>query len=166
MPNHRKPKQLKIIHGTFRQDRNPKNEPDPMKIVEPPKPPSHLGKYAKKRWKSLTAEFVEIGMLTVLDLQALEILCEQYDQYRQAHDAVYRYRDDEGKLRRRTLGEYLEGKNSQTIPELQAMNRHFDSYRRLLTEFGMTPASRNKIELPEPEKLSDPIEDMWNEGKE
>jgi P27 family predicted phage terminase small subunit len=158
MPNHRKPKQLKIIQGTFREDRNPKNEADPPKFFEPPKPPSHLGRYGKKIWKQIVKDLTDVGLLTVLDKQALEILCEQYDQYRQAHDAVYRYRDEEGRLRRRTLGEYLAGRNSQTVPEYQAMNRHFDSFRKLLTEFGMTPASRNRIEIPKAEEKKDPME--------
>jgi P27 family predicted phage terminase small subunit len=160
----RTPKKRKIIQGTFRKDRNPEQEPEPPALHEAPKPPSHLGRYGKRLWKSFSRELADQGLLTLLDTVALELVCEQYDQYRQAHDAVYkvRYQDFEtGKMRtrRRKLGEYLAGRNSQTIPEYNAMNKHFDSLRKLLTEFGMTPASRNKIDL-KTEQGEDPMESL------
>jgi P27 family predicted phage terminase small subunit len=164
--HNRKPKQRKIIEGTFRKDRNPQNEPEPEAYRDAPKPPSHLGRFGKKLWKQLSQRLTSEGLLTVLDLQALELLCETYDQYRQAHEAVYiiyEY-DEEGKRRRkrRTLGEYLRGRNSQTMPEYTAMNRHFENMTKLLREFGMTPVARNRVEIPEKEDEADPMERMWN----
>jgi len=160
--HNRKPRQQKIIEGTFRKDRNPSHEPEPEKYTEAPKPPSHLGKFGKKLWKRLAPELIEEGLLTVLDNQALELLCETYDQYRQAHEAVYYVRDAEGKRKRRSLGEYLIGRNSQTMPEYQAMNRNLAEIIRLLREFGMTPVARNRIDLPEKEDAQDPMEKLWN----
>lgn len=160
--HNRKPRQQKIIEGTFRKDRNPSNEPEPAKYAEAPKPPSHLGKYGKKLWKKLAPQLVEQGLLTVLDNQALELLCETYDQYRQAHEAVYYVRDADGKRRRQSLGDYLRGRNSQTMPEYQAMNRNYAEIIRLLREFGMTPVARNRIDLPEKEDEQDPMEKLWN----
>jgi len=158
--HNRKPRSQKIIEGTFREDRNPKNEPDPEKYTAPPRPPTHLGKFGKKLWKQLSKRLIDEGLLTILDYQALELICEAYDQYRQAHEAVYYYCGKDGRRQRRTLGSYLEGRNTQTMPEYQAMNRHFDSLTKLLKEFGMTPVSRNRIDLPEKEKEVDPMEEL------
>ena len=53
MPKPRIPTQTKIIRGTFRKDRAAVNEPHPEKVVEVPRPPSYLSKYAKNgyNWK-------------------------------------------------------------------------------------------------------------------
>jgi hypothetical protein len=71
----RKPRQSKIIQGTFRKDRNPSREPEPSIVPEPPKPPSGLNRWARREWKRLAAELAEQGLLTIVDLAALEIAC-------------------------------------------------------------------------------------------
>ncbi|NJL71586.1 MAG: phage terminase small subunit P27 family [Candidatus Competibacteraceae bacterium] len=145
----RKPKQLKILHGTFRPDRNPANEPDPERPIEIPKAPTHLGPFGKRKWKDLATRLAREGLLTVLDVEALEMLCEAYDQYRSAHHAVHHRLDTAtGRTQKRTLQEYLATHSFQTQIELSAMNSQFEFYRKLLIEFGMTPASRNRIEVP------------------
>lgn len=165
MPNYRKPRQRKIIEGTFRKDRNPVNEPEPEKIQEAPKPPAHLGKYGKKKWKDLAGRLSEEGLLTVLDVEALEMLCEMYDQYRAAKDAVYQPLWSDGKRRKRSLEEYLATHSFQTQTEYSAMNRHYAEYIKLLKEFGMSPAARNRVSVKEKKGQEvDPMEEMWNEA--
>lgn len=161
----RKPTQSKILHGTFRNDRAPKNEPQPEKILEIPRPPSHLSKYAKKLWKQLAGELVEKGILTVLDTAALEACCEAYGQYRMAHEAVFRPVDPEtGKKGKRTLAEYLRGRNSQTMPEYTTMTKAWTTFKTFLTEFGMTPASRGKLDISEKGDEKDPMERLFHEA--
>lgn len=163
--HNRKPRKTKIIRGTFRNDRNPKNEPEPEPVSQVPKPPSHLSLYAKRLWKSLAPELMDKGILTVVDLAALEICCAAYGEYRQAYDAVYRPRDPKtGRIVKRTLTQYMAGQNSQTTPEYTAMRQAWTAFKSYLMEFGLTPASRNRIELPEPEEPEkDPVERMFNE---
>jgi P27 family predicted phage terminase small subunit len=105
------------------------------------------------------------GILTVVDLAALEICCAAYGEYRQAYDAVYRPRDPKtGRIVKRTLTQYMAGQNSQTTPEYTAMRQAWTAFKSYLMEFGLTPASRNRIELPEPEEPEkDPVERMFNE---
>jgi len=166
MPNTRKPRKTKIIRGTFRKDRNPQHEPEPAVVNAVPKPPSQLNRYAKKLWKSLAAELVDKGIMTVVDLAALEVCCAAYGEYRAAFDAVYRPRDPEtGRLMRRTFAEYMVDRNSQTMPEYTAMRQAWILFKGYLVEFGFTPASRNRIEIPKPKSdKEDPIEGMWNEN--
>ena len=160
------PSYLKEIKGTARKDRVPQNEPKPEKIIEIPRPPSYLSKYAKKMWKVLVGELVHKGILTVVDFPALEVCCETYGQYRLAHEAIFRPIDSEtGKRTKRTLAEYMNGRNSQTIPEYTAMTKAFTSFKGYLAEFGLTPASRGKLDIPkEPGDEIDPMEKLYHEA--
>jgi P27 family predicted phage terminase small subunit len=160
----KKPTQLKLIQGTFRKDRNSENEPEPEKVIEIPKPPSYLTKYAKKLWKVLTAELIEQEILTKVDIPALEACCEAYG--RAAHEAVFRPRDLEtGKLMKRTLAEYMKGRNSQTMPEYTAMTKAFNTFKTYLIEFGLTPASRGRINIPKsPEEEADTMKRLYHEA--
>lgn len=164
--HNKKPTQAKIIQGTFRKDRAPKKEPEPEKVSEVPKPPAYLSKYAKKAWKALAEELVKKGILTVIDNLALEVCCEAYGQYRLAYEAVFRPVDPKtGKRGKRTFAEYMRGRNSQTMPEYTSMKRAWATFKGYLTEFGLTPASRTKLEIAEPKgKGEDPMEKLWNEA--
>ena len=142
----RKPTGLHIVHGTFRKDRANQDEPKPELISEVPRPPSHLNAAAKRKWKELAPVLVNSKLLSVLDLTALEMLCDSYGVFREAHDAIFHpVHPRTGKRFRRTLGQYLAGQNSQTTPELSAMNKARDAYKAFMTEFGLSPATRTKV---------------------
>jgi phage terminase, small subunit, putative, P27 family len=163
--HNRKPRQLKVIQGTFRKDRNPEHEPEPQKFVEVPRPPSWLNSHGKRRWWDLAEELVRNGLLTVVDIPALEMTCDIYGQYRDLHDAIYKPIDpDTGKRTKRTLAQYMAGRNSQTIPEYTAMRNLLAAYKSYLAEFGLTPVSRNRVNIPKPERAADPMEALLNEG--
>lgn len=170
MPNHRKPTERKIIDGTFRKDRAPENEPKPPPVFEPPKPLSHLNKWAKAKWRELAQQLFDDGLLTVLDTTTLEVLCVNYGIYRELHDAIHRppELDEEGnptgRRRKRTLAEYMAGRNSQTMPEYTAMTKAFQTYKSLMAEFGLSPAARGRINVPKPAKQEDPMERLLNEA--
>ena len=167
MPNPKKPTKTKILQGTFRQDRAPKNEPEPAMVEKLPKPPSVMPKEGKKIWKKLGQELLEKGLLTVLDVPTFEMCCFNYGLYHELANEVYRKETDPatGNVRRRTLAEYMAGKNSQTMPEYTSMVKAFNTYKSFLSEFGLSPASRSRIALPElPDEDDDPIKRMWNEG--
>ncbi len=161
----KKPTKLKLVQGTLRKSRTNENEPEPEPVSEVPRPPSYLTKYAKKLWKTLAGELVEKGILTVVDLPALEVCCEAYGQYRAAHEAVFRPVDKEtGKRTKRTLAGYMEGKNSQTMPEYMSMTKAFYYFKAYLIEFGMTPASRGRIDLPDSGEEEDPMKRLYHEA--
>ena len=164
--NPKKPTKLKLIQGTFRKDRAVENEPRPEPVIEVPRPPSYLNKYAKKMWKALADELVHKGILTMVDIPALEVCCETYGQYRLAHEAVFRPIDPEtGKKAKRTLAEYMDGRNSQTMPEYTAMTKAFISFKGYLVEFGLSPSSRGRLDIPRElgDKI-DPMEKLYHES--
>lgn len=115
----RKPTALKLLHGTFRADTAAKSEPVPESDPNCPAPPDYLSELAKVEWKRLATELHPLGLLTRVDGSALEFYCEAYARWREAGD-----RDD---LR-----------NEKAFAQLA---------HRFLTEFGMTPASRSRINV-------------------
>lgn len=161
--HNRKPRQLKVIQGTFRPDRNPKNEPQVPALTDVPKPPPGLNRWARRMWKELTPHIVDNGVLTVVDLPAWEACCQQYGLYRELLDAITHVRTDDGKRVRRSVAAYLAGRNSQTIPEYTAMRQAFSQFKTYLEQFGLTPASRNRVDIPRGGKQEeDPMEAILN----
>lgn len=157
----RVPKELKIIRGTFRNDRNPAEEPEPTIVEKVPACPLYLGRHAKALWKRLAKEMVRSGVLTVVDVPALEMLCSSYQDYRDAREAVF----TSEKGRPQTLRQYLKGRNSQTMPEYNALKAAYATYKSYAVEFGLTPSSRNRIDLKPPKATDvDPMEELLDGG--
>jgi P27 family predicted phage terminase small subunit len=147
--NPRKPKEQKILEGTFRKDRDPKNVPEPVKLSTVPEPPEYLGMIAKQIWKNLAAKLVKNNLLTDLDLQSFEVLCVNIGIYRECLKNIQK----EG------TSKYLRERNSQTSLELVAMNKSFMMITKLSTLFGLSPADRLRMGvLPTKEKTPEEIE--------
>jgi P27 family predicted phage terminase small subunit len=147
MPNNRLPRRTKMLKGTFRNDRNPVAEPEPTQEFSAKRPPAHLNRYAKKLWVDLAQECINMGTLTVADWSSFTALCEAWGEYREMWEAIYSYTDEDGKKHKRGLASYFHGKNSQTIPEYNAMRKALVDYRNLAALFGIGASNRNKIDL-------------------
>jgi len=115
----RKPTALKLLHGTFRADTSAKHEPKPASDATVPKPPKHLTLLAKAEWIRTAAELHPLGLLTRPDYSTLEMYCETYASWRRA----IKTKDQPG---------------GRSFAQLA---------HRFLTEFGMTPASRSRINV-------------------
>lgn len=159
----RTPTKSKIIKGTFRKDRAPEHEPEPDLVEQYPKPPSGLPRDGRRMWKRLAKELVDKRILTVVDLEALEVCCMNYGIYRELYRAVTTVRGDDGSKRKRTIAEYLLGRNSQTMPEYVAMTKAMYTFKAYLVEFGLTPSSRSRLDIPEPKDERDEMEQLLNE---
>ena len=155
--NNRKPRTAKIIQGTFRKDRNPRKEPTPTLMAGPPKPPSGLNRWARREWKRLAAELHDQELLSVVDLPALEIACAAYGVYRECFERI--------RKNYHGLGEYLDvpGENSHTRPLFSAARHGWAAYKSYLVEFGLSPVSRNRVEVSARKQGQDPMERLLNE---
>lgn len=164
MGNPKKPTKTKVIQGTFRQHRAPKNEPKPEAIREDPRPPGWLPPAGKKLWKHLAPQLRALGLLSDLYLPALEATCLSYGimvgSWR-VIKATKRELPDGRVLRGREA--YLHDQNSQTIPELIAMQKAQASFKTYLALFGLSPSDMSGINLPEIPKEADPMERLVNE---
>jgi len=181
----RKPRNTKIIQGTFRKDRNPGREPTPPIMPIIPKPPPGMNRWARRLWKDLVQDLVDQQLLSSVDLAALQLTCEAYGDYEESKQAIFRPLDPRtGRRTRRSLEQYLSGidpwmdieklsplnliglrRNSQTAPELTQRNRAWRMFKAYMIEFGLSPASRNRINLPtSKEPGQDPMEKILNEA--
>jgi P27 family predicted phage terminase small subunit len=148
----RLPKTTKILQGTFQKSRNPASEAEFPAVATLPPAPRTLNACGKKLWKKLGPELLNAGVLTAADMPAFELLCIRYGLGMELYDSVTTGKDIDhrtGKIKtlRVSLSGYLSGKNSQTIPEYNAMRNEFAAARQLMIEFGMTPASRNRFSV-------------------
>jgi P27 family predicted phage terminase small subunit len=159
------PKNQKILQGTFRGDRNPKNEPEPSLLDIVPSPPSSLNAAGKKFWKQYMAELSSIGVVTTVDLGAFEIVAQTYGQWKEAEEAIYKPKEN-GSKAKRSLSEYMRDREYQRklMPELLTLEKARTDFFRFSAQFGMTPAFRNKIDVKPKEKDEDPMEALLGEA--
>ena len=83
MGNRPKPTKLRLIEGN-RGHRPIPNSPQPSSMKKLPSAPRHLDKIAKREWHIRGKELFKLGLITIIDLPALEALCEWYSEWRQA----------------------------------------------------------------------------------
>lgn len=142
------PKVQKVLQGTFRQDRNPKEEMEPPLLTDPPSPPTSLNTEGRKFWKQYLARLSPTGVLTTVDLGAFEIVAQTYGQWKEAEAAIYRPVSD-GHRKKRSLEAYMQERKytRKLMPELVTLEKARDDFFRFAAQFGMTPAFRNKIDV-------------------
>ena len=150
----RKPTELKVLHGTQRADRQ-KNEPKPERVF-PVKPPRHLKlpEYAKKFWKENAPRLDRLGLLTEADIDTFYTLAMLYNDMRDNEDAI--------KQDGATVPDGRGGVKKH--PSYSVLNAVRQQFRLLAAEFGCTPASRGKLDLPG-EQEEDELETMLKSTK-
>ena len=110
-----KPTHIRVIEGL--RGHRPINEDEPKPTPIYPEPSSFLDSIAQDEWRRIVPDLFKLGIMTTLDIVALEGYCYYYSQWRQ---------------------ELIDGTPNR------AMN-YFKLMARMLTEFGMSPASRTRI---------------------
>jgi P27 family predicted phage terminase small subunit len=109
----------------------------------------------------------EVGVITKADGLALELLVSAYDEYRDARDLIQDRASDK-KFEDGQVAETKDGLVYETFTNNGAIYRPHpanaiatNAWRRthaMLTEFGLTPASRVKVSSLEDENAEDPLE--------
>jgi P27 family predicted phage terminase small subunit len=114
-----------------------------------------MGKYWFKR---IGGELDAVGVMTTLDGKALELLIEAYTEYRQHCDVLaeegYTYKTVSA------TGEDIVKAHPAAVMKSDAWKR----IRAMLSEFGMTPASRSKVGASGPAE-ADPLEEFLKKRK-
>jgi P27 family predicted phage terminase small subunit len=132
------------------------NEPKPALVR--PSCPAWLTLQAKREWRRIAKELEILGLLTRVDRAALAAYCQCYGRWWQAEKViqergfvteVFRL-DAEGN----EVTSYL-----QQRPEVSISRNMLMLMKAFLTEFGMTPAARTRINAK-------PLEDKGAKTKE
>lgn len=140
-----KPTKLKILEGNPGRRPLNLNEPDPLPIA--PECPDWLLDDAKEEWKRLAPELEKLKLLTKIDKMAFVGLVQSYAMYKKASEFIKKngttYRiprtDKSGKV----TSVYI-----APFPEVAIANQSLKQIRAFATEFGLTPSSRGRIQLP------------------
>ncbi|GGH24495.1 phage terminase small subunit P27 family [Cribrihabitans marinus] len=133
----RTPEHLKVVRGTDRADR--RNDDAPVCDVARPAMPETLSTTAQENWDRFCGVLEGMGVLSLADDMALEILVETYAQVREAQEII----DAEG-----THYETTSSTGGTMIRQHPAVAMRSDASRRfqsLMSEFGLTPASRSRV---------------------
>jgi P27 family predicted phage terminase small subunit len=149
MARKHKPTELKVLQGTYREDRANHREPKPTgDLIHPP---SYFSDEQKAVW-SYAIENAPKGLLKNLDISILEIWVTAYVTYRDANQKV------------RTLGQVIKSPSGYPIvnPYLGNMNKQAVIMMKAASEMGFTPTSRSKIILAEETISNDPWEQLAN----
>ena len=129
----KKPTHLKVVSGTLQKCRENPNEPKPSTAGI--KMPLGLTPRAKTHWANIVKRLKTAGVMTVMDVDALAMYCEQYATWRKANEEL----KNKGEVILTTRGDPI------LSPWFKVSQTAFEGMKKLLTEFGMTPASRPKV---------------------
>lgn len=122
---------------------------------EYPKVPEHLktDAIASKEWERLAPMLARIKVLTPLDIQLFEMYCKSYSRYRTAEAEMDKLKT----VYFKTKSDYI-----QQLPQYSVSTTSSKICREIMAEFGMTPSSRARMELPNEVSDNDKMEDLLN----
>ena len=128
-----KPTSLKLLQGN--PGKRPMNENEPKPEPKLPSPPNHLSKEARKEWRRSGAFLLQLGLISDLDRAAFAAYCTAYGRWIEAEEAL------------RTYGVMIKSPSGFPMqsPYLAVANKAMDQMRSLLSEFGMSPATRTRV---------------------
>lgn len=149
------PTALKIIRGNPGKRPLPEDEPKPT--VGPPPCPDWLTEAGKEKWFDMAAKLDAIGVLTVIDGDALGRYCATWVRWRAAckfieeRGEIYTIKNRDGSP-----------KCFWPFPQVAIANQLSQSLARLEREFGLTPSSRTLIKTEK--KICDDAFTEWSRG--
>lgn len=132
-----KPTALKELAGN--PGKRPLNKAEPRPRTRRPKMPSHLSTEAQAEWRRITRELKAMNLLSSADADAIAMYADAYARWVEASAAV------------RTKGMVVLTDNGFPVqsPYIGIINTCWRTMQKLLIEFGMTPAARSRIQVPE-----------------
>ena len=134
-----KPTKIKELEGS----RLPAGKREPKLPAVKLNPPKWLAKFAREEWYRVVPALEKIGMLTEMDETAMVNYVVAYDRFRQAQEVI----QEHGFTTRSAAGGY------KKRPELQVISEAQMTMRRFMDAFGLTPASRARLNLNPPQEV-------------
>lgn len=134
-----KPSNLKLIEGNPGKRARNANEPKPAPLA--PRCPSWLIRAAKQEWHRVAPLLERMGLLTQVDMAALAGYCQAYARWRECEEAI----TEDGVTYEAVT---KEGYSIRARPEARLGQNYLAQVRLFCAEFGLTPSSRGRIEVP------------------
>lgn len=159
----KKPTALHIINGNPSKIPNLEekyaSEPRPMAVSPDalPPPPDHLSPMGAGIWRENTEFLSRMKVLTVADLQLLEMYCVAYQYYRACEESMKN-------AKTQFYMPYEGSKCVLEVPHGSVMRQYMKTMLDISREFGMTPAARGRMTLPEDKEAEDEMEKLLRGG--
>lgn len=150
-----KPTAIKKLEGNIHKERM--NEYEPKLDLSIPVPPNHLTAVAKREWRRVSPILFKAGVLSEADRSALAAYCDAY--------ALWVYSSNKLKKRGSMIQTSPNGYEQQSA-WVSIRKQALADMHKFLTEFGMTPASRTRINVNPNNKNVDPMEQLFEECAE
>jgi P27 family predicted phage terminase small subunit len=115
--------------------------PLPAELDEPPE---HLPIEAKEFWREYISRLVEVGIVDLVDVPALEMLATMYARARQASRVVAK----EGHYTRGSTGQIVEH------PALKIERESMSQFWKMAEHFAFTPVARVRLGMAELQRKS------------
>lgn len=148
------PTSLKRLTGNPGHRPLPEHEPQPTYSDKVPRPPRYLKGQARAFWFKVAPQLHAVGLLSNLDVPAFSGACVQYGRWRDAEDEITKT----GAVVRHPRGFPMYS------PFLRVSREAFELWTKLMSEFGLTPSSRNRVHVEPQTPARDPFED-YLEGR-
>ena len=128
-----------------------KNTKEPKPASDKMAAPLFLSAEARAEWDRLVGLFADLKLLTNIDTDALAMYCDTYARWMQATRALAK----DGMI------VYTPNGFPVQSPYIGIVNQSLRTMQKFLAEFGMTPASRTRIQVPQ-EPEDDPFDAFVN----
>lgn len=142
-----KPPELKLLEGG--RGNRPINLDQIFRPeVGVPPLPKNISREGRKAWRRLTPELVRYNLVSVVDADALEELCETIGMIKVLRRSI-NARQERLLADNKDPAHAIEGStpNGMVVQGVtyQALNREREKLRTMLGEFGLTPAQRARV---------------------
>jgi P27 family predicted phage terminase small subunit len=118
------------------------DEPKPAPVMDTSPPPG-LDRYARRVWRRLAPILSRLGLLTEADHETFCLLCESWGRWERARRRL--------KIVLRADAEEATAKRLALIRSAERSVEHAEeSFHRLGTLFGLSPASRSRLSVALP----------------
>lgn len=142
-----KPSELKRLQGNPGKREISRREPKPQNEV---KRPWGMKGLPRKFWDEHADELERLGVLTGVDTAAFRLMAESYAFALEAAEQL------------REAGFIFEGRDGpRKHPLHQVFRDHANLFRSFATEFGMTPSSRTRLQMPEEAEQLSLVEQLF-----
>lgn len=139
--------------------RRPLNDREPRPKEGTPTCPAWIKGEAKAEWKRIVPALREIGVLTLVDRAALAAYCQAWAELVDCTKVL----QAEGRVAKEPIvdkeGEHI-GDKIRAHPIVRMQRDAFSRLKTFLAEFGLTPASRSRIKVPEAPSEVDPLAEL------
>lgn len=153
-----KPTNMKVLEGNPGKRALSKYEPKPE--TRAPSCPGHLDKEAKAEWRRIGKELLRLGLLSVIDRAALAAYCQCWSRWVYAEQQLAALREPKPLAIGDTEVGVIDGWVFRTdkgyeaaTPWINIASKALAEMRAYISEFGLSPAARTRIQVKPAEKV-------------